>query len=344
MSSGSSIEWTEATWNPVVGCTRASRGCDHCYAVTMTHRLEAMGRTKYAGLTVLNGRGDRHFNGVVRTVPEALEIPLHWRKPRMIFVNSMSDLFHGGIYGQGHDDSTWKEGKFNAAGFEFLLEVWHTMLRCPRHTFQILTKRPRIMADMVPRVMAKLNQDAPLPNVWLLASCEDQEQLDKRVPPLLRCPAAVRGLSLEPLLGPIDLAPYIGAREIEAGSYRDHEAVRADWLWHLHWVIIGGESGGGARPCNIDWIRSIIAQCREAGVACFVKQLGALPREHINVFNSGAWPKDQKAIADGDEQVLICLKDRKGGDPVEWPADLRVREFPIGHQEAQNAQKETESV
>lgn len=323
MSSGSSIEWTEATWNPVVGCTRASRGCDHCYAVKQTHRLAAMGQAKYAGLTVLNGRGDRHFNGAVRTVPEALTIPLHWRKPRMIFVNSMSDLFHKDV------------------PFEFIDLVFAVMALCPQHTFQILTKRPERMAEYLTErradgyfardkwqmradeidVGAMAARNDVLDNVWLGTSCEDQETFNARAHVVALVPAAVRFLSLEPLLGPINWSshtvsiPWAGG---ESRGGRDYSPL----MDFISWILVGGESGGGARPCNIEWIRSIIAQCREAGVACFVKQLGSVPYDtrgpglRLNTL--------EEVIA----TTRLHLNDRKGGDPAEWPANLRVREFP----------------
>jgi len=347
MSTGSSIEWTEATWNPVVGCTRVSAGCDHCYAVAMTHRLEKMGQAKYAGLTVLNNHGDRHFNGHVRCVEEALEVPLKWKKPRRIFVNSMSDLFHRDV------------------PFEFIDRVFAVMALCPQHTFQILTKRPERMAEylsykrdigfyMTECYEQRLDdwsvrrpiQDQsgwpakgweycsalhnwPLPNVWLGTSCEDQAAADARIPHLLKCPAAVRFISAEPLLGPIDLqqavtcgCPNGGKCEIDGST--GHRVIpdsaeggmliecACSRLGGIDWVIVGGESGKGARPCNVEWIRSIVRQCREAGVACFVKQLGKEPY----------WD-----ASDG-ERMSMHLSDPKGGDPAEWPEDLRVREWP----------------
>jgi protein gp37 len=129
MAATSSIEWTDTTWNPVSGCTRASAGCDNCYAVTMTHRLEAMGQAKYSGLTVLNAKGGRHFNGVVRTHDDSLAIPLKWRKPRRVFVNSMSDPFHKDV------------------PFDFIDQVFAVMALTPQHTYQVLTKRPERMAE-----------------------------------------------------------------------------------------------------------------------------------------------------------------------------------------------------
>lgn len=331
-----SIEWTEKTWNPVTGCTRASAGCDNCYAVTMTHRLEAIGMEKYSGLTVLNGKGDRHFNGVVRTHEDALLIPLGWKKPARVFVNSMSDLFHGGIYGQGHSDSTWKEGVFNSSGFEFLIEVWRVMKNCPQHTFQILTKRPRIAADLVWRVTAKLNLADPLPNVWLGASVENQQAADERIPHLLRCPAAVRFISAEPLLGQIRfdrLEPGKGMDGLDClrggwhqGDGRIYENYSTPTGEHgrIDWIIAGGESGPGARSCNVEWIREIVRQCKAANVACFVKQLGSRAWDaRIASLESVEEMQPEHLNAHGRK-----IKDKKGGNPSEWPEDLRVREFP----------------
>lgn len=306
MATNTNIQWTDATWNPTSGCTHASPGCDNCYAVTMTHRLENMGQAKYAGLTVLNGRGERHFNGVMRCHDDALSIPLRWRKPRRVFVNSMSDLFHRDV------------------PFEFIDKVFAVMALCPQHTFQVLTKRPERMAeylatrtaiddsmkvDRMPpwyQVATAMLDDGersmprgawqrahdnmpdpskPLPNVWLGTSVENQAAADERIPHLLRCPAAVRFLSVEPLLGPTARLPLQG----------------------IHWVIVGGESGHGARPCNIEWVRGIVEQCKSDVIACFVKQLGS--------------------VVDGVEPWPVRMK-HKGGDPYRWPSDLRVRQFP----------------
>lgn len=271
MSSNSHIEWTEATWNPVVGCTRASAGCDHCYAVTMTHRLEAMGKPKYAGLTVLNNKGDRHFNGKVRTVPKALDIPLHWRKPRRVFVNSMSDLFH-------KDVPQW-----------FIHEVLHVIKACPQHTFQVLTKRPERMAS-IDWKCSKFREDyRNLPNLWLGTSIEDQATADERIPHLLRCPAAVRFLSCEPLLD------HTKPQLVEWDpTYGDEVRSKIDW------VIVGCESRGthagrfaGEYPGAA---QSIINQCREAGVAVFHKQ------------------------------CAVGMKVSK--NPLDWDEPLRIREYP----------------
>lgn len=300
------IEWTDAVWNPVTGCTRVSAGCDHCYAVRQSHRLESMNVKKYAGLTVLNKAGDRHFNGKVRTHDNVLEMPLRWKKPKRVFVNSMSDLFHRDV------------------PFEFIDKVFAVMALCPQHTFQVLTKRPERMAEYlksvverssntpafgcrsVPYEIGRINAflanagghhyiDAPwpIPNVWLGTSVEDQPSADKRIPELLRCPAAVRFLSCEPLIGPL------GQISLEG----------------IHWVIVGGESGPKARSFNVEWARSIIKQCRNNDVPCFVKQLGSKP------FTEGD-------VAEETWDAWLHLKDKKGGDWSEWPEDLRVREFP----------------
>ena len=236
----------------------------------MTNRLANMGQDKYCGLTANNHRGERHFNGVVRCIEEAMGIPLKRRKPTTYFVNSMSDLFHRDV------------------PFGFVDKVFAVMALCPRHTFQILTKRPERMAEY----MAGRAAVSP-PNVWLGTSVENQAAADERIPHLLETAAAVRFLSCEPLLGPLTTLGLRG----------------------LNWVIVGGESGPNARPCNIDWIRAIVQQCREAGVPCFVKQLGSHP---IGRHSSGF-------------DFRLKLKDRKGGDPAEWPEDLRLREMPRGY-------------
>lgn len=355
MSAGTGIEWTEATWNPVTGCTHVSSGCDHCYAVTMTHRLETMGQARYTGLTVLNGKGDRHFNGVVRCHEDALKIPLHWRKPRRIFVNSMSDLFHRDV------------------PFEFIDRVFAVMALTPQHTYQILTKRPERMAEYLQserpygevagkillgnRCFVELTEYTklgwkhgqfpwPIPGVWLGTSIEDQRAADERIPHLLKCPAAVRFISAEPLLGPVDLAEIsLGSSEFKpaadaAAEWRDIKTVnfklnalrgaRKTGIPKLDWVIVGGESGPGARPCDVKWIRSIRDQCQAAGVPCFVKQLGkhAIVPAHSP---AGHWPARTERAPTWSEHLpiyQIAAKDPKGGDPSEWPEDLCVREFP----------------
>lgn len=291
-----SIEWSDKVWNPVSGCTRVSAGCDNCYAVKMTARLEAIGIEKYRGLTVLNKAGDRQFNGKIKTHDDALEIPLKWKKPCRIFVNSMSDLFHRDV------------------PFEFIDRVFAVMALCPQHIFQVLTKRPERMAEYQHRskemvsywmgkfvekdrmetvgrafdAQAELNAGRPLPNVWLGVSAEDQKRADERIPHLLKCPAAIRFLSCEPLLGPVelghiklhdspegdtDLWPLSG--EITHDGPGIAEEFRSVKTGTIDWVIAGGESGHNVRPMHPDWARSLRDQCAAAGVPFFFKQWGA---------------------------------------------------------------------
>lgn len=309
MAMNSKIEWTGATWNPVAGCTWASRGCDHCYAATMTRRLGAMGQADYAGLT-----SRKHFNGKVRTLPHKLDVPLRRHKPTTWFVNSMSDLFHQDV------------------PFDFIDRVFAVMALCPQHTFQVLTKRPERMAEWanselvqhriakardgitVARKIAELKEIRskmktggvgvsatqirniasrqqwateagiawPLPNCWLGTSIEDQTAADERIPHLLRVPAAVRFLSVEPLLGLVELSQWIVGKK-------------------CNWVIVGGESGPGARPMHPAWARSLRDQCVAAGVPFFFKQ-----------GSSANW------------------KDFKNFDG--FPDDLKVRQFPATYQ------------
>lgn len=262
MAENSAIEWTETTWNPLAGCTRASEGCDNCYAAKMSLRLEAMaerditdgrdpgGKAKYIGIATKNGKGVAVFNGKINLDMNALHEPISWKKPRMIFVNSMSDLFHKDV------------------PFSFVAQVFETMRLAHWHTFQVLTKRPERMYAFWQWVQVNhisLAAYWPLPNAWLGTSVENQEQADKRIPELLRVPAAVRFLSCEPLLGAIDLEDLA------------YEAVGPDWAGFnrlIDWVIVGGESGANARPMNIKWVYDIRDQCVNAGVPFFFKQHG----------------------------------------------------------------------
>lgn len=274
MSDATTIEWTNATWNPVRGCAIVSKGCTNCYAMRQAHRFSAPGRA-YAGLTQLT-KGGPVWTGKVSLHPELLDQPLRWKKPLRIFVNSMSDLFHEDV----PDD--------------FIAQVWFTMASAQQHTFQILTKRPQRMLEWISRhgqaaVFAGETpewQDAmkrhgwPLRNVWLGVSVEDQASADERIPLLLQTPAAVRWISAEPLLGPIDLTnlqpPNIGAVFNAKIGYAfplpRHDPQRVE---RLNWVVAGGESGPGARPMHPDWVRSLRDQCAATCSAFFFKQWGA---------------------------------------------------------------------
>lgn len=264
VSDQTGISWTDSTWNPVTGCTRVSAGCDHCYAVDMTKRLAKYGQPNYIGLV---NDGKSHFNGVVRCHDAMLLKPFGWKKPRRVFVNSMSDLFHKDV------------------PFEFIDKVFAVMALCPHLTFQILTKRPERAAEYLNRtdwhegVITELNSyfgpddpaimavRFPLPNVWLGTSVEDLKAADERIPHLLRCPAAVRFLSCEPLLGQVDIAYSCFNGADSFGS-----------MPGINWVIAGGESGPGRREMRLEWLESIVRQCQAAGVPVFVKQAsGARP-------------------------------------------------------------------
>jgi protein gp37 len=275
MGDKSAIQWTDATWNPVVGCSVVSPGCTNCYAMKEARRLADMGVTKYVGLTVASRSGPV-WNGQVRLHDGPIDQPIRWRKPRGIFVNSMSDLFHEDLPDEDID------------------RVFAIMALAPQHTFQVLTKRtdrarqylsparahPVGLAalDEVFRIVSKhphsdvgkgcmLEGDIPhlkvwpLPNVWLGASVEDQARADERIPDLLATPAAVRFLSCEPLLGPVNIGPW---HLTPANGHR----ARIDWL------IVGGESGRDARPMHPDWARSLRDQCASARVPFFFKQWG----------------------------------------------------------------------
>lgn len=214
MSDGSAIEWTDATWNPLRGCTKVSAGCKHCYAETFSERFRGVPGHPF----------EQGFD--LRLVPEALDVPRRWRRPRRIFVNSMSDLFHERV------------------PLTYIRRVFRVMRECPQHQFQVLTKRSSRLAKLAP----KLEWTA---NIWMGVSVEDSRFLP-RVDDLRTVDAAMRFLSLEPLLGPLDSINLEG----------------------IGWVIVGGESGPGARPIEADWVRSIRAQCERAGTPFFFKQWG----------------------------------------------------------------------
>jgi protein gp37 len=253
-----SIGWTNEVWNPTTGCTKVSAGCKNCYAERIAQRF-------------WRNENYRPFTEV-RLHPERLDIPLHWRKPRMIFVDSMSDLFHEEVPD------------------EFVDKVFGTMFSATWHTFQILTKR----ADRMQRYFTeRWNQPPDLllpqvdkthPNVWLGASCEDQKAADERLPLLLQTPAAVRFVSAEPLLGMISFQGWDGTLQ---RNYLDPDfAGSRSKRGPLDWLICGGESGPNHRPMQLEWLESIVEQCQSAGVPVYVKQ------------DSGLYPGQQGRIPD----------------------------------------------
>jgi protein gp37 len=318
-------QWCDATWNCVTGCTKVSPGCDRCYAETFAERWR--------------GTPGHHFEQGfdVRLWPDRLSIPLHWRRPRRIFVNSMSDLFH------------------EAVPDEFLHRVFAVMAMASQHTFLILTKRHGRLRSFlrdeckcgkghapgihlrsamdwagtphsptyVPGVIGRevyYDRPWPLPNVWIGISAEDQKWANIRIPALIDTPAAVRWVSAEPLLGPVDLSMADWTPPEAAGFPGVHNPLTGEWwpavgnaseeyenriidLPGIDWVVAGGESGPRARPCDLEWLRSLRDQCADARVPYFCKQLGAVLGREL-----GAGPK--------------------GGDWDAWPDDLKVRKFP----------------
>jgi len=287
------IEWTDETWNPTRGCSRVSPGCVNCYAERVAVRFEWRNVAGEGGEKIAPGpfhgfittkNGHPSWTGKVELIESKLLEPLRWKKPRRVFVNSMSDLFHESLPP------------------EHIAEVFRVMQRADWHTYQILTKRADRLAEIMPRIVATFGL---MPHVWLGVSVENQHYADERIPLLLQTPAAVRFVSYEPALGPIDFSRYIAVYMQNLSG--DHHSG-------LDWIIVGGESGPGARQFDIAWARKTVEQCKAAGVACFVKQLGADPQGSLQ---PGLYPAQP-----------MPLRDRKGGDMEEWPADLRVRQFP----------------
>lgn len=271
------IEWAEESLNAVTGCTEASPGCANCYARKMSKRLIAMGQEKYFDTIDEDGR----WTGEVRFHPEVLDVPATWKKPRRVFFNSMSDTFHRKV-----TRSQIHQMLDSIAGY-------------PDHTFIIATKRAS-------RAMIEINyfcdlwtQGNPIPNLWLLVSVENQAMAEKRIPHLLETNVAVRGLSMEPLLGPVNFDP-VWLRPSPSAAF---SSGRISWnmpswtrigAYSLDWVIVGGESGPSARPIHPDWVRSIRDQCVSAGVPFFFKQWGRF------------LPIDQVRRDDPEEQAMIA--------------------------------------
>lgn len=259
MADNSRIEWTDSTWNPTRGCSLVSAGCTNCYAMRVAHRFSG-DEQPYAGLTKMTSHGPV-WTGAVTIRPEMLLQPMHWRKPQRIFVDSMSDLFHEEV----PDD--------------FILSVFTVMARCPQHTFQVLTKRPERMEYLLTTwgnqgLTLREGRGVVLPNVWLGVSVEDQATADERIPLLLQTPAAVRWISAEPLLGPIDLLSTGKGDILYECECGGAGCDLCEGIPRLDWVVVGGESGPNARPMHPDWARSLRDQCQAAGVPYFFKQWG----------------------------------------------------------------------
>jgi protein gp37 len=288
------IAWTDETINPIVGCSRISAGCEKCYAETAAKTARLQQFPQYQKVA--------KWNGTVEFVESQLIKPYEWKKSKKIFICSMADIFHENVL------------------FDWVEEIFYMIENCPQHTFQILTKRPERMIEFFDWYIAR-NSDHSVElqwtmpdNIWLGVSCENQAMADKRIPLLMQIPAKVRFLSCEPLLEPLDLSKFLPIEWSE---------VAEDWIesWpgigsystndYPSWVIAGGESGAGARPCHVEWLRDIASQCQSAKVPVFVKQLGS------NAL--------QGHIVNGSK---LKLKDRKGSDINEFPEDLRIQQFP----------------
>jgi protein gp37 len=335
MADGSAIEWTDATWNPVRGCTRISAGCGGpnrqggCYAEKIAARFSGPGQP-FDGFAERTTQGGR-WTGKMALVDDMLTLPLRWKKPRRIFVNSMSDLFHENLPDEAID------------------KVFTVMALAPQHTFQVLTKRAARMREWfgsspVTRI-SKVNGGHvfqwPLRNVWLGVSTEDQATADERIPHLYHTPAAKRFISAEPLLGPIDLMEVIPNPIIWNPV---HGIERS-----LDWVIAGGESGPRARPAHPDWLRTLRDQCASAVVPFFFKQWGEWgpvdPTRKADchaIGNDGthyrmsdlAWPDGARrgeAIRADFDKTHACTTYRVGKKAAGAELDGRLhREFPHG--------------
>lgn len=290
------ISWTEETWNPIRGCSRVSAGCRNCYAERIAAtRLSAPGKP-YHGLAVMKG-DDPTWTGTIAFAKERLEDPLRWTRPRRIFVNSMSDLFHESL----PDD--------------VIDLIFAVMASAPRHTFQVLTKRAARMREYlsapgrmgaiagaaqdltVRRPLVRADDWWPLPNVWLGVSVEDQANANARIPELLASPAEIRWLSCEPLVGPVDFKDVPGFNRVGL----DLSSL---------WVVAGGESGPGARPTHPDWVRRLRDQCSIAGVPFHFKQWGDW---FPVVTNEAVWEHPPESIAPAGE---VCCVELDGEIPV----------------------------
>jgi len=324
MSEKSNIEWTDSTHNFWRGCTKVSPGCKNCYAEKLvTTRL-----------------GGQWGEGAPRTRSAFFNAPLDWNKKQWIcdVCGRPSDRRYdhsctGRPEDACHTDNvTWHRRRVFSLSLgdwldpevpaEWLADMLNVVRRCPDLTWQLVTKRPELFKarlfaahKSLPCTAASMPVSSFIvdwvagvapKNIWLLASTEDQATLDQRAPVLLKIPAAVHGLSCEPLLGPLDLRGY-----------------KFDWL------IAGGESGPGARPCHIEWIRSIRDQAEAANIPLFVKQLGSFCKSNAQLdpeYMARFWPSMEYEINCGG--TLFKLKHKKGGDCTEWPTDLRIRQFP----------------
>jgi protein gp37 len=343
------ITWAQKVWNPVRGCSPVSSGCKFCYAARFAHRFSAEGQ-RYEGLTRFTEHGPV-WTGDVRLVPEFLSYPLRWTRPRRVFVNSMSDLFHPKVPN------------------DFIAAVFGVMAVCRRHTFQILTKRPERLAEWFAWVQEKMKgrhinpalghhaaamvdtfsekeadriykainkmgfgrlSEWPLPNVWLGVSVEDQKAADERIPKLLAAPAAVHWVSMEPMIGPVDLStwylpcPHKGNEEKCSPCWASHQDAEPYCTrgTFVDWVVLGGESGPKARPMDPAWVCSVQKQCQAAGVPFLFKQWGEwgpvdreLTTQHVEAIHHEPGSRETRIV---DDQGLKHTYYRLEEGWMEW--------------------------
>lgn len=337
MADKTKIQWTDATWNIITGCTLVDEGCRNCYAAHLIASWPAIGNhPSRKGLARKNAAGEAKFTGEVRFNEAWLDQPLRWRKPRRIFVCAHGDLFHESVPD------------------EWIDRVFAVMAQAPQHTFQCLTKRPermlaymkdpdvwmRIAIEIIEPLKASVSFDIqydprsatsrlPLPNVWLGTSISDQASADLRIPALLATPAAVRFISAEPLLGPVNLLVTDRNRHdistLRGIACDPTDPDGADVYYRtekLDWIIVGGESGPNARPMHVDWVRSLRDQCQQAGAAFHFKQWGEWAPVVIEQNDSGELSPAYPITGCGDPTAhkgsQPCLF-WQGGALVEWP-------------------------
>jgi len=307
MSDQTLIEWCDKTWSPWFGCDKVSTGCKNCYIVTTTPF-----RVRHLKHGDPRQRGSESY----------------WRQP--LKWNRLDGNDHRGMERKRIFPSLcdWLDDE---VPIEWLADFLKLIHDTPNLDWLLLTKRQENFRDrviaahkIIPPILGRLPLSSmlvdwmggkPPPNIWIGTSVENQEYADKRIPELLKIPAKVRFLSVEPLLGPVNLHHHLWAQRFVVQDHVDYEPLEK-----LHWVIVGGESGNGARACNVEWIRDVVHQCKAAGVPCFVKQLGSKP--------IGKYIPSLTESVERDLRQSRMINHKKGGDPSEWPEDLRVRQFP----------------
>lgn len=336
MNRRSFIQWCDYTWNPWRGCTKVSPGCTNCYA-------EKLVTSRLGGEW---GKGKPRQ----RASEAILKAPFKWNKKPWIcdtcgeawglkdrHVSCGGTTFHRARVFLGSLMDIFDE----EVPIEWLSSAMDTVRQCTAIDFLLVTKRPELWYDRIGKVFDLL-PDSDLrhwianwrmraqgpPNIWLITSAEDQYRLEERVPQLLKIPAAIHGLSCEPLLGPLDLNKAGATYSDVEGAVGDPGLTRTFEVGKVDWVIAGGESGPDARACSVNWIADVQRQCKEAGVAYFAKQLGRFPT--TSNANLNDWPDNtfMREYGTGAASALIDLKDKKGGNMAEWPEELRVRQWP----------------